>query len=89
MDCFGLFNVVYYDGCEAYVNKFILLQDHGKIAQESLERLEKYINGNGDILKIDYLYPLSYNNIRAMETSDDKEIKASVDRFALMYFITD
>ena len=89
MENFGLFNVVWYDGSSAYVSKFILPSSHGEISNGTLNRLEKYLEGNGDILKTDYLYPLSFDNIKAMETSIDNELKTSVDRFAQMYFITD
>lgn len=89
MENFGLFNVVWYDGSSAYVSKFILLQNHGDISKETYNRLSEYLRGNGDILKIDYLYPLSFDNIKAMETSNDNELMVSVDRFKEMYFITD
>lgn len=89
MENFGLFNVVWYDGQSAYVSKFILLQNHGEISKENLNRLEEYLKGNGDILKIDYLYPLSFDNIKAMESCNDNELKTSVNRFAQMYFIID
>lgn len=87
MECFGMFNVVRYDGSSAYVNKFIMMNNHGEISNGTLNRLEKYLEDNGDILKIEYLYPLSFDNIKAMETSNNNELKASVVRFAQMYFI--
>ena len=89
MENFGLFNVVWYDGSSAYVSKFILPHNHGEISNGTLNRLEQYFEGNGDILKTDYLYPLSFANIKAMETSNENELMASVHRFAQMYFITD
>lgn len=89
MENFGLFNVVWYDDSSAYVSKFILLNDHGGISNGTLNRLEEYLEGNGNVLKIDYLYPLSFANIKAMETSNENELMTSVHRFAEMYFITD
>ena len=88
MEKFGLFNVVWYDCCSssAYVSKFILSQNHGDISEETVNHLVEYLEGNGELLKVDYLYPLSFDNIIAMETSDDVEKKIIVDRFKYMYF---
>lgn len=87
MELFGLFNVVWYDGTNAYVSKFILQTNEGKITDESKIGLNDCIIGNGEVLKIEFLHYISYFSLKEMEESNDNEIKAIVDRFASMYFV--
>ena len=83
-------NVVYYDGCDAYVSKFIIKADpdspFNSILAESEMALEDYISGNGDILKIDPLYTVNLDNIVALKDCDDEELKCAYARFNEMYF---
>ena len=94
-------NVVYYDGSDAYVSKFVLkttteLNEDGvecpKVTEESEGLLGQYLNGNGEILKVDLLYPVDLDNIIALKDWDDapqetiNEMKAAYDRFKEMWF---
>lgn len=91
-----LINVVYYDGCDAYVEKFI-----GKVAEEARGKyrpyvtedteniIEEYLKGNGEILKFDPLYPLTLDNIIAIANdgyNGNSENMAIVRRFEHTYF---
>lgn len=87
-------NVVCYDGRRAYVNKFII-QAEAKLINgdstfqpttESEERLEHTITGNGDILKIDILYGVSFDDIVALKDSDNSELINAYERFKYMWF---
>ena len=83
---FGLFNVVWYDGCEAYVSKFIL-ECHGEnITPRTMGKLENYINGNGDILKVDFRYSVDLDDIIEMNKSTSSVDKLAIERFNKMYF---
>ena len=83
-------NVVFYDGSNAYVSKFIIKADTDEpfrsILAESEIALEDYLSGNGEILKIDPLYTVNLDNIIALKDCDDAELKCAYDRFNEMYF---
>ena len=83
---FGLFNVVWYDGYVAYVSKFILEHHDGEITPVAMGKLEKYLNGNGEILKIDYRYTIEFDDIIELNESTATQDKLAVDRFKKMYF---
>ena len=83
---YSLFNVVWYDGCDAFVSKFILPTKDNEVTKDGERDVIRYLDGNGELLKIDYLYNLSLENIIAMRRSEDKEHIAAYDRFANMYF---
>lgn len=83
---FYLTNVVFYDGVEAYVAKFILRGSNYEISEKSMEMLENYLSGNGEILKVDVLFDVSLENILAFNEHGDKEQKSAYDRWAKMYF---
>lgn len=83
---FGLFNVVWYDGYEAYVSKFILEHHDGNITPVAMGKLEKYLNGNGEILKVDYRYAIEFDDIIDLNESSATQDKLAVDRFKKMYF---
>lgn len=83
---FGLFNVVWYDGCEAHLSKFILEQNGGKITPRAMGKIEKYINGNGEILKVDFRYTIDFDDIIEMNVSTASYDKLAINRFKKMYF---
>lgn len=83
---FGLFNVVWYDGYEAYVSKFILEHHDGNITPSAMSKLEKYLNGNGEILKVDYRHAIDFDDIIDLNESVATQDKLAVDRFKKMYF---
>lgn len=87
-------NVVWYDGLDAFVSKYILrIQDAVfDVTDESRELVEEEICGNGEILKIDILSPLDFDNIEALkgyEKSDrpyEQEQYRAYLRFKDMWF---
>lgn len=78
-----LVNVVWYDGVEAYVSKFILQDNDHELTKDSKNRTEEYLDGNGEILKFDICYALELKNIVAYKDSDHPEI---YQRFEEMWF---
>ena len=84
---FRMCNVVWYDGIDAFVSKFILEFDmENNLKKESLKRLEQDLEGNGELLKVDSLYPVNFSNIVAMEKNGSDEQKIAVQRFKRMFF---
>lgn len=88
---FGLINVVVYDGCDAYVLKFIedgvKVGDRYQVTKDAKKRIEKYCDGAGmEVLKYEFLYALSFANVVAFKDYGDEEQKAAVDRFEHMHF---
>ena len=81
-----LTNVVWYDGIDAFVSKFILQCDEEGVTQESEGLVGQYLNGNGELLKIDRLYPVDLDNIVAFKDADEAELKTAYDRFKQFYF---
>lgn len=83
-------NVVFYDGSDAYVSKFIIKADtdepYKSILPDSEIALEDYLRGNGEILKIDPLYTVTLDNIISLKDCDDAELKCAYHRFKEMYF---
>lgn len=85
--CFKLCNVVVYDGTDAFVAKFILRSEgYDKVDQESREKLDLEVNGNGEILKIDILHEVTFENIRAYGESSDEYDVIIYNRFKEMWF---
>lgn len=59
-----LINVVWYDGIEAYVSTMIGQATATRQAsKETRERITKYLDGNGEILKFDVIKYLSVCDI--------------------------
>ena len=80
---YSLYNVIIYDGKDAYVLKFILKSDETQ-AMYDLKKYWSAVGYDGEILKIDKLYPLELRNIIAFE--DNEEYKQAFERFDEMYF---
>lgn len=84
---FKLCNVVVYDGVDAFIAKFILRSEgFDMVDAESEEKLESEANGNGEILKIDILHEVTFENIRAYGESDDEYDVLIYNRFKEMWF---
>ena len=82
---YSMYNVVWYDGVDAYVSKFVLTEDEKKAKIELLDWWCE-TGYDGEILKLDRLYGVTLENIIALRNSDnDKDISA-YDRFEEMYF---
>ena len=79
-------NVVWYDGCDAFVSKVILKCELGGITEESEELLGQELNGNGELLKVDKLYPVDLDNIIALKDSDKDSDVTIYNRFKDMWF---
>lgn len=82
-------NVVWYDGCDAYVSKFVLRfdKDAEVITDESKEKLLDYmISAGGELLKTDVLYSVDLEEIIALKQAEQPELKAAFDRFNTMWF---
>lgn len=89
-------NVVWYDGQDAYVSKFVLkadeINDVVGITEESDRKVRSYISGNGEVLKVDLLYPVDFDNIVALKSYENShleseiELYAAYDRFKHMWF---
>lgn len=96
-----MINVVWYDGGNAYVSKFIgqfktsedengLIKEN--ITSETISKIEEYLSGNGEVLKFDALYPMDFDNITALKnyenSKDEYEIEqfAAYERFKAMWF---
>ena len=83
---FSLANVVWYDGVDSFVSKFILETVNNQVTTSARVKVENYLNGNGELLKLDVLYKLSLDNIVALKDSDDEEMQVAYERFDIMYF---
>lgn len=83
---FGLFNVVWYDGHSAYVSKYILDNNDGKITPHATGKLENYISGDGEILKVEFRNVIDLDDIIEMNESTATSDRLTIDRFKQMYF---
>ena len=92
-------NVVWYDGVDAFVTKFIVqaetdtekigTSNYWSVTKESERKIREYFDGNGEVLKIDPLYGVDFDNIVALGQCDEEYKKAereAVERFKQMYF---
>lgn len=87
-------NVVWYDGTDAFVSKFILQYDRisEKVTEQSEGLVGQMTCGNGEVLKIDVLYAMDFENIVALkscenaELESEKQLFAAYERFKEMWF---
>ena len=77
-----LVNVVCYDGCDAWVAKFIFSGNSEKNWRKDYERM----GYDAEPLKFDLLTELSFDNIQAYINSNETNYKLIADRFKTMYF---
>ena len=82
----GLANVVWYDGSNAYVSKFVVKVTDAEVSIESQKDIEESIRGNGEVLKFDFLYYMDLENIIALKDADSNDLRLAFDRFEDMYF---
>jgi len=75
-------NVVWYDGTDAFVSKFVLQAEDDEITADSRYRVSKYLDGNGEVLKIDPLYPVDFDNIVALKTYENSSLESEIEQFA-------
>lgn len=92
MNKWWMCNVVWYDGSDAYVSKFILKATEEGVTEESEGLVGQYLNGNGELLKIDPLYYVNFDNIIALKTYEDsnseheRSLYNAYERFKEMWF---
>ena len=80
-------NVVLYDGTGAFIYKFVLKCDENGVTKESEGLVGQYLHGNGEILKIDKLYSVNFDNIMALKDYEEQpELQAAYERFKEMWF---
>ena len=77
----ALYNTVWFDGCDAWVSKFILPSQ--KTEKELINEIEK-CGYDGSVLLIEKCYDLTLENIIAM--SEEETYKCVIDRFSNMFF---
>lgn len=78
---YSMYNVVWYDGVEAYVSKFVLPENEKEAKNDLLD----WWDNDGEILKLDKLYSVSLGNIIDLRTGDNENI-TTFERFEEMYF---
>ena len=87
MNKWWMCNVVWYDGTDAFVSKFVLKCTVDGVTEESEGLVGQMISGNGEVLKIDRLYPVELENIIALKDyTEQPELQRAYDRFKEMYF---
>ena len=96
IDTWWMTNVVWYDGENAYVSKFILRYDiHSCMNPQDEVYIEDYFKGNGEILKYDRCYQIRnlehINNLASYKDSDslierDQELYRAYTRWNEMMF---
>lgn len=82
MNKWYLYNFVFYDGVDAFVSKFIVPEN---TSLENARELISKMGYDGELLKIDRLYPLTFDNIVAMRDGNNSE-RCTFERFHDMYF---
>lgn len=83
---FSLANVVWYDGVDSYVSKFILETDNGEVTMKARNKVIDYLCGNGELLKIDILHTVNLDTIFTYRDNINDELKSAYTRFNIMYF---
>ena len=81
---YSMYNVIWYDGVDAYVSKFVL-KTNKEQAEKDLCDFWSLKGFEGEILKIDQLYMVEFENINALNNGDSKE-RNTFNRFIEMYF---
>ena len=81
---YSMYNVIWYDGVDAYVSKFVLKTNEEQAEKDLCEFWST--NGyDGVILKIDRLYTVDFEGINALKNGDSKE-RNTYNEFIEMYF---
>lgn len=80
---YSLYNVVWYDGVNAYVTKFILKSD--KDGKRDLLNFWKEKGIDGRVLEVDLLYSITLENIISFSNGDGEQ-KQAFKYFKEMYF---
>lgn len=81
---YSLYNVVWYDGVDAYVTKFILKSNKEDAKYDLLDFWTKR-GFDGRFLELDELYIVNFDNIIAFSNGDNEQ-KRALEYFKEMYF---
>lgn len=81
---YSMYNVVWYDGVDAYVSKFVLKTNEER-AEQDISSFWSTHGFDGVILKIDLLYALSFEDIIALKNGVN-ENQNTFKHFTEMYF---
>ena len=96
-----MINVVWYDGSDAFVSKFIGQMEANEdedglieetLTDETISKIKEYLSGNGEALKFDPLYSMDFDNIVALKGYENStseyeiELFAAYGRFKEMWF---
>lgn len=79
---YWMYNVVIYDGVDAFVSKFILPDE---MPLDSFCRTFGNMGYDGEVLKLDKLYPVKLDNIIALKDGNSNE-QDTFNRFNEMFF---
>lgn len=79
-----LTNVVWYDGIFAYTSKFIL-KVTDTVTEESKKKVLRYLDGNGEVLKYDPQYAVTFDNIVAFGELEDATDEREKEKYAAYY----
>lgn len=83
---FSLANVVWYDGVDSFVSKFILETEGGQVTMKARNKVIEYLRGNGEVLKIDVLHSVTLDTIFTYRDNVDEELQVAYQRFDAIYF---
>ena len=81
---YSMYNVVWYDGVDAYATKFVLPENE-KEAKKDIGIWWEKGGWSGEILKLDKLYGMALENIIALRNENDEQIN-TFNYFEEMYF---
>lgn len=81
---YSMYNVVWYDGVDAYVSKFILKTDEEQ-AEKDISDFWSIKGYDGVILKIDMLYTVNFENIISLKNGTNEDCN-TFKCFNEMYF---
>lgn len=81
---YSLYNVVWYDGVQAFVTKFIL-KSNKEDAKQDLSDFWVEMGYDGRILELDELYNVTLKNIISFQAGNEEE-KRAFRYFEQMYF---
>ena len=83
---FSLANVVWYDGVDSFVSKYVLETEDGHATTKARNKIIEYLSGNGELLKIDILHPVTLDTIFTYRDNINDNLKTAYNRFNIMYF---
>lgn len=88
MSKYGLFYVMWRDEYGSFSSELFILEmsEPCKASEKAIKEVIKYLPKNGELFKIKYFCPITFDNIVAMMNSADVERPSIVNHFLEMYF---